>query len=452
MKCKFFKIICFVLLVLFAALNSYFFTHLYSYDEIWNYGFAANIVDGLVPYKDFNMVVGPVFPYLLSIILSIFGKKLIVYHVVIALMVTAITFMAAKKIKFYSILIYVALLIYSINGYNTSTLLLLLILLTLLDKDDAKYNDIVIPIIIGIMALTKQTLAVLIIPSFIYSKNRKKTFAVYLVMFLGFCSYLLINNNLLEFLDYCVFGLFDFAGNNGLIIPLYLFLEIIIVIILLIALIRSKFMRKDIFYVLLYQVMALPILEVYHFVLGWSAFLYIIFKSNIITKSLKNYLFIFLVIMELLVLFTTNTLYTIKDRIYYEHYSGKTFLEGRLCPQITEGYIEDMESYINKYSDYKLYIFGGYSYLVKLSLDIPINKFDLINNGNMGYNGASRYLQEIKETCAVDKCLFIINDSDLKTQLYNQTNKEILKYVVNNNTKIYASSVFGVYINQNGGM
>ena len=25
-------------------------------DEVWNYGFAHNIYSGLVPYKDFNMI------------------------------------------------------------------------------------------------------------------------------------------------------------------------------------------------------------------------------------------------------------------------------------------------------------------------------------------------------------------------------------------------------------
>ena len=28
-------------------------------DEIWNYGFSYNIATGLIPYKDFNMVITP---------------------------------------------------------------------------------------------------------------------------------------------------------------------------------------------------------------------------------------------------------------------------------------------------------------------------------------------------------------------------------------------------------
>ena len=123
MKKKIFNVIVFIVLVSIAVLNSYRYTVLYSLDEIWAYGFGYNISNGLIPYKDFNMVIGPIFPYILSVILSIFGKKLIVYHIFVALMVGAITYLASRKINFFSILIYLAMLIYSSNGYNTSTLL-----------------------------------------------------------------------------------------------------------------------------------------------------------------------------------------------------------------------------------------------------------------------------------------------------------------------------------------
>lgn len=444
-------IICIgIFLVVVATLNSYYLTYLYSFDEIWNYGFASNIVDGLIPYKDYNMIVGPVFPYLLSIIISIFGKSLLVYHIILAIMTVVITYLAFRKINFYSILIYIAMLICSINGYNVSTLLWLFVLLILLDKEDNKYNDIIIPIIISIMALTKQTLAILIIPSLIYSKNKKKTLAVYFSCLLILLGYLIINDNLFQFFDYCLFGMIDFAGNNRVVTPIYLILEIIMIILLSASLIKSKFKNKEIFYILLYQIMTFPIMEIYHFVFGWSAFIYILFKSKKLTNNIKNLLFIFLIAAEIYILFTTNILFAIRDRKYYEYYPNDTFLKGRLITNITKNYIETIDSYIETYSDYKIYILTGHSYLIKLSLDIPINKFDLINNGNMGYNGANKYLEEIKEDCSKEKCLFIINDNELKNEeSYNQTNKDILKYVVSNNMKIYTSNIFLIYINTN---
>lgn len=40
-------------------------------DEIWNYGFSYNIYKGLVPYRDFNMVLTPFYPMFMSLFLHI---------------------------------------------------------------------------------------------------------------------------------------------------------------------------------------------------------------------------------------------------------------------------------------------------------------------------------------------------------------------------------------------
>ena len=139
---------------------------------------------------------------------------------------------------------------------------------------------------------------------------------------------------------------------------------------------------------------------------------------------------------------------TISQRIYLGHSSNDTFLKGRLIPNVTDNYIQDMNKIIHTYPGYKLYILGNYSYVIKLALDIPINKYDLINHGNMGYRGSERYIQEIDEDCQEQQCLFIVHDDELRSKAYNQTSMQILEYVTNNYYKIYATSIFGVYITQ----
>ena len=111
--------------------------------------------------------------------------------------------------------------------------------------------------------------------------------------------------------------------------------------------------------------------------------------------------------------------------------------------------IAQMNNYIQQYPDHKLYILGNYSYLIKLSLDIPINKYDLINNGNMGYEGSAKYIKEIDQACSIEKCLFIINSAELNAQEYNQTNTDILLFVTKKYQQIYTSDaqIFEVYIN-----
>ena len=37
-------------------------------DEMWNFNFARCMANGLKPYKDFNMIIGPLQPFIYSII------------------------------------------------------------------------------------------------------------------------------------------------------------------------------------------------------------------------------------------------------------------------------------------------------------------------------------------------------------------------------------------------
>ena len=50
-------------------------------DEIWQYSFAKNILSGLVPYRDFNMITTPLFSFLGAIILKIVANELIIMRV-----------------------------------------------------------------------------------------------------------------------------------------------------------------------------------------------------------------------------------------------------------------------------------------------------------------------------------------------------------------------------------
>ena len=65
------------------------------------------------------------------------------------------------------------------------------------------------------MILTKQVLGLLVIPSLIYSKNKKKSFLIYLGIGLIFILTLIFNNSLFSFVDYCFLGMFDFTSKNN---------------------------------------------------------------------------------------------------------------------------------------------------------------------------------------------------------------------------------------------
>ena len=109
--------------------------------------------------------------------------------------------------------------------------------------------------------------------------------------------------------------------------------------------------------------------------------------------------------------------------------------------------MNQIPTFIEQYQDRKLYILGSNSYLIKLYLDIPINKYDLINEGNMGYKGGTKYIEEIKNKCQTEECLFILYNNELTKSEYNQVDNNILTFVNNNYRQIYTTNVFSVYLN-----
>ena len=65
-------------------------------DEIWNYGFANNMYRGLVPYLDFNMVIPPFYPWLMSLPFYLFGSSMLVFHITNSLILTTCLFLLEK--------------------------------------------------------------------------------------------------------------------------------------------------------------------------------------------------------------------------------------------------------------------------------------------------------------------------------------------------------------------
>ena len=50
-------------------------------DEIWSYGFTNNIYSGLIPYKDFNVIITPLFFETGKVLFNIFGANYFGFHI-----------------------------------------------------------------------------------------------------------------------------------------------------------------------------------------------------------------------------------------------------------------------------------------------------------------------------------------------------------------------------------
>lgn len=68
-------------------------------DLFWSYGFSYNIAKGLIPYKDFNMVIGPFYNLLLSIPLLI-SNNILTFEIIHLIIYSTILLICYKKINY----------------------------------------------------------------------------------------------------------------------------------------------------------------------------------------------------------------------------------------------------------------------------------------------------------------------------------------------------------------
>ena len=160
--------ILFLFLLFFASIIT---RDLYNLDEIWNFNFARNVANGLIPYKDFNMVITPFYPFLGALFLIIFGKSLLVYHIFNALICTGIFYFMKITLNKSYYIVYSILLLVSLPNYSLFSILLLYIILYL---EDNKKNDFLIGIFIGLTFLTKQNIGIMFILPSILTKKFKQ--------------------------------------------------------------------------------------------------------------------------------------------------------------------------------------------------------------------------------------------------------------------------------------
>ncbi len=209
---------------------------------------------------------------------------------------------------------------------------------------------------------------------------------------------------------------------------------------------KSHFKDRKLFYVLMYQIIAFPICDDYHFMIAFMAVLYWILV-NVDIKSIKlKYYF-------LIILFGTMSWnYVFYNYGEFHFYSDKkSYLYGRYIPLYVEDSITAISDYMNKEKDNydNVYLLTQNSYVIKMNTDYQINKFDLINNGNMGYRGRFKYIKELKKNCEESSCMFIVYKYEIDDDNFrgNQTNLDIIHFVYDNYDKQEEVDVFDIYTN-----
>ena len=228
-------------------------------DEIWNFNFANCVSNGLVPYRDFNMVQTPLFSLIDGCILRFFGQELIVTRVLAILLCSGIIFLMykiMKKLNISDFLNYIIIIFftcvmheYFAMDYNWATLFVLLIIIYLetesksrnhdeeLNNDECKIRnnltknmkkDAIIGILGGICIMLKQNTGLLISIALvgykifeIKDKKQIKDFLkIAIIRGLGVFIpiivigiYLVINGAFKDFVDYCILGVSTFSNK-----------------------------------------------------------------------------------------------------------------------------------------------------------------------------------------------------------------------------------------------
>ena len=139
-------------------------------DEIWNFNFARNIANGLMPYKDFNMVQTPLLSIICGMILKAFGTELFTMRIIAVVLCSSIMLVAYKileKLETPTALRYAFLIAtiylyknYFCIDYNFAVLWIILIVTLIelenIEKKNPKLNFFA-GIMVGMAILTKQT-------------------------------------------------------------------------------------------------------------------------------------------------------------------------------------------------------------------------------------------------------------------------------------------------------
>lgn len=412
-------------------------THITN-DEIWNYGFSYNIATGLIPYKDFNMVITPLFPMLGAIFMTIFGKNLIIYHIFNSIICISIFHYMKKQNPQSYYITYSILLLYSLPNYSLFCILLLYILMSLEEK---KANDYLIGIILGLTFLTKQNIGIYLCIPTLFIKNINKIIKriigfIFPILILLF--YLINNNCLYEFIDYAFLGISSFAKQNIFVSLSCLLLTIMILIYLIYTYIKKRELK--ILYLICIQGLAFPLIDPYHVILPFMVGLNYLLNNINLNKKIIKYAFLSFIVCIL----SYNTYEYSIDK--YKYPNNTDVYKYRKLNTETEDSIELVLNYLKNTED-KVFIIDPYAYLIKLEANIPITKFDLLNNGNLGKNGEIKITKEIDEICKQNKCTFLLNENRLANKKLSQYNQYIYKHIINNYKE--RDNLFGLTIYKN---
>lgn len=437
-----------ILLLLFILLLIFnLFLYPITLDEIWNYGFSYNILNGKIPYLDFNIVLTPLFSFIMTLPLMIFGNNILVFNIFNIFVILGCFLLLHNLIDDNMWLCALIFFIPFPILYPSYNLFLLFLFLYLIYLEKNEKSDYLIGFIVGCLILTKQSVGVfLLLPCLLYYLKNKKKFISRLIGCIIPCSifliYLLITKSFMSFLDLCLFGLFDFAGNNSVTSKFYLFVFILICLVTIIFIVKEP---KNIYnyYALMFYSISMPLFDAYHVGFQILVFVLLCFINFNFLKRLPIYSFaIFLVVYAcLFVSYSYGNISSFK-KMYPNNINH---FEYRYLGSKQVDFTNEVSNYIKKNKDYKYMFLDSNGYYFRIINDESASYLDLINMGNWGYNGSDKLINSIKKLPKNTR--FFIDGVELVGQ--RQIDRRAIKYVIKHGKKVDKVGLYDIYILEN---
>lgn len=442
-------------------------------DEIWNFGFVYKMSNGLLPYKDLNIIVTPLFHIIGVAFLKIFGKSLLsfkIYNIFICITTYFTIFKIFKNlnIKKKNSIIYLLLILLLTSrivngGANYNLLAIEFVLITILLVVKNKQNYIVYGLLIFATALTKQNIGIYLaigLTGYILV-NRidiiKKVFKMYITVCLSGIIFLFVLNKigiLYDFYSYTFAGIMEFKNNNfALTIYTSIFLLEILMGMFNVYVINNKKIKIDKSIknnVVNILVISIPMLLVAYPIFNWFhimtsflimplSFIYLLdqtFLKDIITKE-KIVIFLLFIFILIKIIVTMNgicDMKIIKDKTspYYGALISKKNEEN--TNKIIQYILQNRENNI----DTKILSYDAMSYTILTGGNNK--KIDLPFLGNLGKDGENGLIEEIKQLRNT-KILIKTNEEDV----FWQESKKTREYIKNNYIKEGTIEDFDIY-------
>lgn len=400
-------------------------------DLIWNYGFSYNFANHLLMYKDYNMVITPLYPFLGGILMRILGNNFLIFNLYNTILSTILYYYLYKKYPHTFIPSIILISFILRPSYNFLVLFLVLILLNIKEE-----KDFFIGFILGLLFLTKQSFILLILPSIYLITKPKRLFkriGAFFLPCLFFLIYFILTNTFLDFFNYTFLGLFSFSSKNS-----FFNLGTIFILSLIIYLFLYYLKTKDIkvLYLITYQIMAYPIFNTMHIIL--SIIPVIIYFLDKLVKKKKynlNYLRYFNYFASIILICPVLSIplqYLNKDLV-----EGENALEYK---DISRSYLVNKDIFLKEIPNLNNTYFLMYdAYIYKYLLNNPITSYDLLLNGNLGYNGEERVIDYFNSLD--NNTYFVLN----RVYTGGQLSKNIDAYIRNHYLKVKDFQEFTLY-------